>query len=52
MYSRSGSGWSFEAYIKAPNNAADDYFGGAVAVNNAANNGDTLVVGARGEGSC
>ncbi|MFZ6027424.1 MAG: choice-of-anchor D domain-containing protein, partial [Chloroflexota bacterium] len=40
-FSRSGTAWSQEAYIKASNTGSDDRFGSAVALDN-----DTLVVGA------
>lgn len=38
--------WSLQAYLKAPGNDIQDYFGGAVAID-----GDTIVVGAIGEDS-
>ena len=39
--------WTQQAYLKAPNAGANDYFGGySVGVS-----GDTIVVGAQGEGS-
>lgn len=41
VYTRSGSTWSLEAYIKASNNMPNNQFGYSVALD-----GDTLVVGA------
>jgi len=41
IYQRSGSTWTQQAYIKAVNNDASDYFGQSVALS-----GDRLVVGA------
>lgn len=46
VFVRSGLNWSQQAYLKAPNAEADDRFGRSVAIN-----GDTVVVGAPGEGS-
>lgn len=46
IYQRSGTSWSQEAYVKASNSQADDYFGSSVSIS-----GDTLVVGAYGEDS-
>ena len=46
MFTRSGDVWSQQAYLKASNTGAGDYFGTSVAVS-----GDTLVVGARYEDS-
>jgi len=46
VYKRTGSTWAQEAYIKASNNNANDYFGEQVSIDN-----DTLVVGAYGENS-
>ncbi len=46
VFSRSGTTWSQQAYLKASNTEANDRFGYAVAVS-----GDSLVVGAYGEGS-
>jgi hypothetical protein len=40
--------WSQQAYVKASNSGADDYFGHAVALSG---DGDTLAVGAPGENS-
>lgn len=41
VYRRVGQAWVFDAYIKAPNAEAGDYFGSSVALD-----GNTLVVGA------
>ena len=46
VFTRTGSTWSQQAYIKASNTNANDWFGGSVSIS-----GDTLVVGARGEDS-
>jgi hypothetical protein len=46
VFTRSGSTWSQQAYLKAPNAEAGDYFGFAVAIS-----GDTVLVGAIGESS-
>lgn len=46
VFTRTGSGWTQTAYLKASNAEAEDNFGRAVAVS-----GDTLVVGAYGEDS-
>ncbi len=46
VFTRSGSTWSQQAYLKASNTRAFDYFGTSVAVS-----GDTVVVGANGESS-
>ncbi len=46
VYSRSGTDWSQQAYIKAANNETNDYFGRAVSLS-----GDTLAVGAHEEDS-
>jgi hypothetical protein len=46
VFARDGVTWSQRAYIKASNTGANDRFGNAVTVS-----GDTLVVGAPGEGS-
>ncbi len=46
VFVRSGTTWSQQAYLKASNTGADDYFGCSVAVS-----GDTVVVGAYGEDS-
>ena len=46
VFVRSGGGWSQQAYLKASNTGANDYFGTSVSVF-----GDTVVVGASGEDS-
>jgi len=46
VFMRSGSRWIQQAYLKASNAEARDYFGSSVAIS-----GDTLVVGAYGESS-
>lgn len=46
VYTRSGTTWSFEAYIKASNTGRNDAFGSAVALSGS---GDLLAVGAPGE---
>ena len=46
VYKRTGSAWAQEAYVKASNNGADDYFGYNVSLS-----GDTLAVGAYREDS-
>ncbi len=46
VFTRSGSSWSQQAYLKAPNAEADDLFGHSVAIS-----GDTIVVGANTESS-
>ena len=46
VYKRSGSTWTQEAYLKAPNSDVEDYFGYSVAID-----GDRIVVGAYGEDS-
>ena len=46
VYTRSGVNWAQEAYIKAANNDANDYFGYSVALED-----DTLVVGSEREAS-
>src|SRR5262245_48839547 len=46
VFVRSAGVWSQQAYLKASNTNAGDYFGGSVAID-----GDTLVVGASGEAS-
>jgi hypothetical protein len=48
VFVRDGADWSQQAYIKASNTDAQDWFGGSVALSG---DGDTLVVGAQGEGS-
>ncbi|KAL1496791.1 hypothetical protein AB1Y20_014379 [Prymnesium parvum] len=47
VYTRSGTTWTFEAYVKASNAGGGDYFGHSVSLS-----GDTLAVGAQREGSC
>jgi len=46
VFSRTGTTWSQQAYIKASNTQAGGYFGSSVAIS-----GDTLAVGAYGEAS-
>jgi hypothetical protein len=46
VFVRSGVDWSQQAYLKASNAEASDFFGGSVAIS-----GDTIVVGADGESS-
>jgi hypothetical protein len=46
VYKRSGSTWAQEAYIKAVNNDAQDFFGSSISID-----GDILAVGAEGEAS-
>ena len=46
VYGRTGSTWSFDAYIKASNTGATDSFGDSVALST---DGNTLAVGALGE---
>ena len=46
VFVRSGTTWSQQAYLKASNTGAGDYFGISVAVS-----GDTVIVGAIGEDS-
>ena len=46
VFARSGTTWSQQAYLKASNTDALDFFGRSVAVS-----GDTVVVGANGEDS-
>lgn len=48
VFTRAGSVWSQQAYIKASNTQEDDLFGGALALNAA---GTTLAIGATGEAS-
>ncbi|MFN7309306.1 MAG: FG-GAP repeat protein, partial [bacterium] len=48
VYSRSGSTWVQQAYVKASNTGADDYFGASVALSA---DGNTLAVGAPWEDS-
>lgn len=46
VFKRSGSTWSHEAYLKAPNNTDNDWFGRSVSIS-----GDTLAVGSHNEDS-
>jgi hypothetical protein len=46
VFRRSGTSWQQEAYLKASNTGAEDYFGEGVALS-----GDTLAVGAHAEDS-
>ena len=46
VFTRSGSTWSQQAYLKAPNAEGGDFFGSSVTIS-----GDTIVVGASGEAS-
>jgi hypothetical protein len=46
VFTRSGSSWSQQAYIKASNTGSGDQFGLSVALS-----GDTLAVGAHSESS-
>ncbi len=46
LFTRKGTTWTQQSYIKASNTAAGDGFGGAVALS-----GDTVVAGAQGEDS-
>ena len=46
VFVREGTAWAQQAYLKASDTRASDYFGNSVAVS-----GDTVVVGARGEAS-
>ena len=48
VFSRSGSTWSQQAYVKASNTGASDFFGGQVALSA---DGNTLAVGATNENS-
>ena len=48
FFTRSGTEWTQEAYVKASNTDAFDQFGGAVAMST---DGRTMLVGARGEDS-
>jgi hypothetical protein len=47
VFTRSSNVWSQQAYIKAPNTEAEDYFGYSIALS-----GDNLAVGAIQEASC
>jgi hypothetical protein len=46
VFVRSGTTWTQQAYLKASNTGAGDYFGTSVAIS-----GDTVIVGAYGEAS-
>lgn len=46
VFTRNGTAWTQQAYLKASNSEAFDVFGASLALD-----GDTLVVGARGEAS-
>ena len=46
VFTRSGTTWSQQAYVKASNTGADDFFGMSVAISN-----DTLIMGAYWEDS-
>lgn len=46
VFLRSGVAWTQQAYLKASNTAASDYFGRSVSIS-----GDTIVIGAPGEDS-
>ena len=48
VFSRSGSTWSQQAYVKASNTELDDNFGASVSISS---DGSTLAVGATGEDS-
>jgi hypothetical protein len=48
VYTRTGTAWSQQAYVKASNTDANDWFGGSVALSS---DGSTLVVGAYMESS-
>ncbi len=48
VFTRAGSTWTQQAYVKASNTEASDWFGNAVALSG---DGNTLAVGANGEGS-
>jgi hypothetical protein len=48
VFTRSGTTWTQQAYVKASNTGADDGFGRSVALSA---DGSTLAVGAYGEGS-
>jgi len=47
VFTRSGTTWTLEAYVKAPNAEAEDFFGEFVALS-----GDTLAIAAVAEDSC
>ncbi|MBK6606964.1 MAG: FG-GAP repeat protein [Leptospiraceae bacterium] len=46
VFKRTGTNWAQEAYLKAPNAEANDFFGGKVSIS-----GDTIAVGANQESS-
>jgi len=46
VYTRTGATWSFQAYLKASNTGADDWFGSSVSLSG---DGNTLAVGADNE---
>ncbi|MFN0301807.1 MAG: integrin [Burkholderiales bacterium] len=48
VFSRTGTSWSHQAYVKASNTGTEDRFGAALALSG---DGSTLAVGAQGEGS-
>lgn len=48
IFTRSGGIWSQDAYVKASNTHANDYFGASVAISS---DGDTLAIGAYQDGS-
>jgi hypothetical protein len=52
VFTRTGTTWTQQAYVKASNSAADDRFGTSVALSGDNLAGDTLAVGANFEASC
>lgn len=48
VFARNGANWSQQAYLKASNTGPEDFFGVGVALSS---DGNTLAVGANGEGS-
>ena len=48
VFNRSGTTWIQQAYLKASNTGASDYFGGGLSLSP---DGKTLAIGAQGEGS-
>ena len=48
IFTRSGTTWTQQAYVKASNTDAEDYFGTSVSLNA---DGNTLAVGSKGEAS-
>jgi predicted porin len=48
VFSRTGSAWAQQAYVKASNTGTNDYFGNSVSLSS---DGNTLAVGAFGEAS-